>query len=451
LCAAVVASGVAKYGSQTHQIVKFAGAVAVVVLLGVAAVRPEKAIVAFVALSALDAPNTLFGVRVRISEELLLAMALILLPRVPASYKDLPRWPRIGLVLLTGGGILAAVSAQRASTAAWGATKYAAFAVIVIVGTSLCRHNTALRTRIAVAFLAVTSVTALLGLLQGWGHNTIVGAPYLAGLPNSLLGYYTDYAAFIGMGFAVGAALLFSHAKRLAPSTLAILGALVLLAFAIAEAKSRGGVVTALAGLIIAPLGRGSIFKYVTRGMVVAAVAASIYIVMPSHVTQPVMQRITDHSLTVYEDQQRHGLQTLGLSLLKAHPLGIGYGNFPFYEPSSLYFSTGLPDFHDQETVYQLGLDCGWVGLAGAGVIAVSAARRLLRHRSDPVVVAGAAALVGLAAQGLNDYVIYDAPLLMAAGFMLLLIFGTPPSTDKDEEQLPLAALSQFSHSGRAD
>jgi hypothetical protein len=172
--------------------------------------------------------------------------------------------------------------------------------------------------------------------------------------------------------------------------------------------------------------------------MVVAAVAATIYLVMPSHVTQPVMQRITDHSLTVYEDQQRHGLQTLGLSLLKAHPLGIGYGNFPFYEPSSLYSSTGLPNFHDQETAYQIGLDCGWVGLIGAGAIALSAARRLLKHRSDPVVVAGAAALVGLAAQGLNDYVIYDAPLLMAAGFMLLLIFGTPPSAD--EEQEPRAA-----------
>jgi hypothetical protein len=140
------------------------------------------------------------------------------------------------------------------------------------------------------------------------------------------------------------------------------------------------------------------------------------------------VQRLTDHSLTAYEDQQRHGVQALGLRLLRSHPLGIGYGNFSLYEPPSLYFSNGLPDFHDQETFFQIGLDSGWLGLAGFCVIGVAAFSRLGRLRADPLVMAGTAGLAGLAAQGLNDYVIYDVPLLMATGFMLMLAFGNPES-----------------------
>ena len=105
----IVGAGIAKYGSQTHQIVKFVGAVIVLGVLALAATRPAMALVAFVALSPLDAQNTFLGAHLRVSDELLLTMAVFLLPRLASAYKDVSRWLLIGLVLLVGGAAVATV------------------------------------------------------------------------------------------------------------------------------------------------------------------------------------------------------------------------------------------------------------------------------------------------------------------------------------------------------
>lgn len=419
----VVGFGLAEYGGQSHQLFKFVGGIIALLILVAAATRPQAALVAYVAMSPVDLPNTLLGAHVRISDELLIAVAAIFVPRIVTALPSIPRSLRWALALLVVGAWLSVLVAQNKPSATLGAVRYTAFAVILIVGVHLARDNPKLRGWIGGVFIGAASVTAIFGLLQGAGHTLVVGRPYLVGLPNSFLGYYTDYAAFLGLGFAVAAAYISHRRPVLNLKTVALYLSTVLLLYSILEAKSRGGLLIVVVALVVAALGRGSLPTQPVRLVIIGVIALATFYVIPTSIKEPILQRVTNHSLTSFEDNERHHAQRIGLTELRKHPLGIGYGNFYLYEPANVTSQGAL--FHDQETFYQLGLDAGWSGLAGFSLIGIAVIGRLVGHRTDGSVVAGAAGLAGLGAQGLNDYIIYDSSILISAAFMLILVFGS--------------------------
>ena len=417
----VVSVGIIKYGSQGHQAVKFIGGLLALVLLASAILRPQLAIVAYAGLIPLDMSSHLLGARVRVSDELLVALAVVLVPRVRIRSSD--TWLAVGLGMLVIGSWTSAVFARDHWPAIGGSVRYSAMAVLVLAGCALCRSYPELKARLAVAFLIGVSVTAVFGILQKHGSTLIVGAPYLSGLPNSFLAYYTNYAGFLAMGFAVAIAIPLHRVNARHRAFYLAAGALCLVG--LLDATSRGGLLAAAVALAVATVLGHGIGPKVRRVLIVAAVAVAAVLLVPSGLRTPIEKRLTDHSLTASEDSQRRFVQSLGRSLLIRHPLGIGYGNFSLYQTVSLS-SSGLPNYHAQETFYQLGLDAGWIGLAGVAVITICALRQLVRTR-DAFTIGAAAALAGFAAQGLNDYLLVDAPIIAALVICLVLMFGSSP------------------------
>jgi len=126
-------------------------------------------------------------------------------------------------------------------------------------------------------------------------------------------------------------------------------------------------------------------------------------------------------------DRTRFGLQKAGEQALAKYPFGIGYNNFAVYlRGHTRSVNIRRTFFHAGNTPVQVGLDAGWLGLAGflilwgwpIGLVIARGSGGFSTVRAS----ACAAALGGFMAQGLFDYLFYEIAFL---AFFTVLVWGT--------------------------
>jgi hypothetical protein len=160
------------------------------------------------------------------------------------------------------------------------------------------------------------------------------------------------------------------------------------------------------------------------RALALLAVLAVVgYAATPSQTRVRILTRFSAPLGSQTEDQQRFALQQIGLNSLKHNPLGIGYNNFRFYLAN--HPTTGISQVftHSHRLPVQIGLDAGWLGLAGFLVLFVGSFACAIRAGPWRGIrnIACAAALGGFMAQGLFDYLFFDISLV---AYFLAMVWG---------------------------
>jgi O-antigen ligase len=386
------------------------------------ALRPRAGLLVLLALS----PFELGFYGTNSNEVLLLSLATVLALRIRVA--TIPSWMWGGTIALVGGSFLASVGAHNPGVALEGALHWAAAALLLLVATTvLAARKDA--THVASTVITVTAViVAAFGFLQKAGIDAIVGAPFNAGLPNSFFSYYTVYAGFLALAgtLTTGEIVIALDGRRYVRACL-LGGALVVMLAALAESTARGGIVALAAGwllLLVLNRRRGSVLGRVV--IVLVVLSAVGYAVIPHSTILTLEHRFATSNGSLGEDQTRFAVQAAGLRALKGSPFGLGYGNFSSFVKNDVHNShIQIAFFHAHETFIQIGLDAGWIGLAGFLLLIGAPLLSVLRHsREGPSAVratAFAAALVGFLAQGLYDYLFYDLAFII---FFMVLIWG---------------------------
>ena len=120
---------------------------------------------------------------------------------------------------------------------------------------------------------------------------------------------------------------------------------------------------------------------------------------------------------------------------MEQRPFGLGYGNFPAYlrtNVSNPHIQTAF--FHAHWLPVQVGLDAGWLGLAGFALLAFSplivGLRRALLNKIDKGSLGFAAALAGLLAQGWYEYLLAEISFLI---ILCVMVWGAWPRETSSE------------------
>jgi len=278
-------------------------------------------------------------------------------------------------------------------------------------------------------FTGSAVIVLIFGFLQKAGIDVVVGAPYNAGLPNSFFAYYTVYAGYVAMAATLATAEILIALDARKAVRASIYGAvLVFMLAGLAEATSRGGIVALAAGWLIFLVLNVRRGPTLARAVSILAVfAAAGYIATPAATIAKIERRFALSNGTQGEDKTRFALHKAGEQALSTHPFGLGYGNFAYYLSSSVRSSNiGQAFFHAHETPIQIGLDTGWIGLAGFLVLFAGPILLVFTRRGGGMSTvrasAFAAALAGLMAQGLYDYLFYDTAFFV---FFVALVWGT--------------------------
>jgi hypothetical protein len=182
-----------------------------------------------------------------------------------------------------------------------------------------------------------------------------------------------------------------------------------------------------------------------TRGIALIAIfVVAGYLATPSQTRTEFLSRLSTPLGSQNEDQQRFALQQTGRTALARNPLGLGYGNFSNYLAAHPARRLNILFWHSHQLPTQVGLDAGWLGLAGflllLGGALVSAIRSLGPGRIRNS--AYAAALCGLMAQGLFDYLFYEISMLL---LWVALVFGATHGARR--LQTPTSAATAVKHS----
>jgi hypothetical protein len=275
------------------------------------------------------------------------------------------------------------------------------------------------------------------GFLQKDGVYAIVGEPFNTGLPNSFFSYYTVYAGYIAVAATIATAEILIALEQRRVARACVFGAVVVfMIVGLIASTSRGGALALGAGwlmLIVLNMRRAPVVGRLLFVIAVFAVAALA--VTPRSTILTLEHRFAQSNGQLGEDRTRFAVQKAGEEALASHPFGLGFGNFPFYVSSFVRNShVGKPFFHAQETSVQVGLDSGWLGLAGFLTLVVGAIVLVLRRGgggASTVRASGfAAALVGFMAQGLYDYVLWDLAFLVV---FVALLWGVVHALRTDE------------------
>lgn len=419
--AALVGLATVHLYSFQHQLKAFLIVVAAVTMVA-AALKPRAGLMLLLGLS----PFVLKFYGTDSDHVLLVALTLVLAWRV--RLRAIPAWCWFGVLALVGGSFIATIGAHSTADALEGAFSWLAASVLLLVAIGLLRGDHAASRKAVELFVACSMVVVFFGVLQKQGITAIVGAPWENGHPNSFFGYYTVYAGYVALSatLATGEVLIALEARRRVRALL-FGAALVVLLLGLAETDSRGGIVALAAGwlvLLILNVNRASLLG---RALVLLAVVCAVgYAIVPHSTIVTLEQRFQSSNGSLGEDQTRFAIQAAGEHALAQNPLGLGYANFPFYVRSSVHSSkVKLPFFHSQETFVQVGLDAGWIGLAGfltllAAPLAMIFKRR--RRTSSAVrATAFAAALGGFCAQGLYDYFFWQLQFVI---FFMFMVWG---------------------------
>lgn len=424
LLAALLAMVLYKLGDPQHQLKAVLGVAAIGVIVA-AALRPIFALGLVVALMPFE--YKVYGLGT--DEVLLLAAAAILMWRI--EVRHVPWWVVLASIALVAGNFLSVVGAHDQGSALWGAARWLGALVLVAGAFSLLHGRLDVNRRLIDIITCSAVVVVGFAFLQRAGVHVIVSAPYQAGQVSSTFGYYTVYGGFIGLAAVLATGeILHSLTSGQRPRGLAYSAALLVILLGVAVSLSRGALLCVGAGWVVLLVLNGRRASLLAKGvaLVVVFVAAG-YVATPSTTRTALINRISTPVGSQVEDQQRFALQKTGRDALAQNPLGLGYGNFSYYLANHPAPGASAIFFHSHQLLTQVGLDAGWWGLAGflvlfggALTVAVRAASRYGGVRNT----AFAAALCGLMAQGLYDYLFYEISML---AFWVVLVFGAVQAT----------------------
>jgi hypothetical protein len=362
-------------------------------------------------------------------EVLIVSMALVLAWRI--QWRAIPSWASVGGGALVLGSFVAAIGAHDQTAALWGAARWLGVILIMFAAFTVLRDRREASRRMIDIFTGSAVIVVAFAFAQKVGIYVLVGAPYYSEKPDSFFGYYTNYAGYVAMAatLATGELLVaLGERRRLRAAIYGV--AVVLMLVGIAISTSRGGLLALGGGwfmLLALNVRRGSVLVQGAVILVVFALAA--YVVTPRSTVHVIQERLTltiSHSAGA-SDQTRFALQAAGERALERDPFGIGYNNFAGYLRGNIRnVNIRRTFFHAASTPVQIGLDAGWLGLAGflmlwvwpIGLVIVRGAGGFSAVRAS----AFAAALGGLMAQGLFDYLFYEIAFL---AFFAALVWGT--------------------------
>jgi O-Antigen ligase len=429
--AVLVGLATVKLGSFQHQL-KALIIVTAGLALVVAALRPDYGLVILLALIPFG-----FGFYGTGSDNvLLLALPLVMMWRIRAG--ALPPWVAIGGLTLVAGSFITILGAHNKSNALEGAADWLGAILILFVALTVLRERRDASRRMVDIFTGSAVIVVIFGFLQKAGIDTVVGAPYNPGLPNSFFAYYTVYAGYVAMAATLATAeILIALDERKAVRASTYGAVLVLMLAALAQATSRGGIVALAVGwlvFLVLNVRRGPTLARAVS--ILAIFAAAGYVATPAATIARIEHRFVFSNGTQREDKTRFALHKAGEQALSTHPFGLGYGNFAYYLSSSVRSSNiGQAFFHAHETPIQIGLDAGWIGLAGFLVLFAGPILLVFIQRGGGMSTvrasAFAAALAGFMAQGLYDYFFYDTAFFV---FFVALVWGTVHSLSVESE-----------------
>lgn len=426
LIAAVLAAFAAvvlyRLGSPQHQLKAGLGVVAVILIV-IAAVRPVLALGLVVGLLPFE--YHVYGVGT--DEALIFVVGAVLAWRI--QVRQMPLWMFLAAAAVVLGSALTAVTAQDPGSALWGAARWFGVLLLLADAITLLRNQPDAPRKLVDIITCSATVVVFFGLLQRAGIYTLVGAPYEAGNVQSFFSYYTNYGGFVAVVAVLASGEVLAAMDERNPKRAAVYtAAVVFMLLGVAISASRGALLALGAGwaaLLVLSLRRGGLVARMVALLAVFAMAG--YAATPSSTTTRFISRFSAPLGSQSEDQVRFALQKLGQQALGKNPLGIGYNNFRFYLANHPISQATQIFYHSHRLVVQVGLDAGWLGLAGflalylgAIVAAIRAGPwRGLRN------IACAAALTGFMAQGLFDYVFFDISLV--AVFAALVWGATRP------------------------
>jgi hypothetical protein len=417
--AAVLGVALYKLGNPQHQLKAGLGVLALV-FLAVVALRPALGLGMVVAAM----PFEFTVLHVGTNEVFIFSAAAVLMWRIRT--RVVPWWATLGSFALVIGSALSAIGARDPGSAWWGGARWLGVLILFAAAFSVLRDRPDANRRLMDIITCSAVVCVGFAFLQRAGIYMIVGAPYIPGLVSSTFGYYTVYGGFVAMAavLATGEALQ-SFAQEERQRGLAYGIALVIILLGVAVSLSRGAVLCLAGGwavLLILNLRRAS---FLARGiaLIVVFVIAG-YVATPAQTRAQFLNRFSAPIGALAEDQQRFALEAVGRHALAQNPLGLGYGNFSFYLSGHQALGTGTTlFFHSHQLPTQVGLDAGWLGLAGFLLLFAGALISAVRARGRGAIrhTAFAAALCGLMAQGLFDYLFYEISML---ALWVALVFG---------------------------
>jgi hypothetical protein len=371
------------------------------------------------------------------NEVVIIAMGLVLVWRIRG--RVIPAWAAVGGLALVLGSFASAIGAHDQTGALWGGVRWLGAIIILFAAISVFHGKPDASRRMVDIFTCSAVVIVIFAFAQRAGVYVVVGPPYFSEQPNSFFGFYTVYAGYAAIAavLASGEILIALIERRTVRASL-YGGALLVILTGIGISTSRGGLLALAAGwllLLVLNARRGSVLLQACVILVVFVGAG--YLATPHSTIVTIQQRLSVSRSADAEDKTRFALQKAGEQALASHPFGLGYENFPSYVRGNVR-SLDIPIVfdHAHETPVQVGLDAGWLGLAGFLMLwGWPLGRSLTYGRGGVSAVrasAFAAALGGFMAQGLYDYLFYEIDVLI---FFVALVWGVVHALSVDEEQ----------------
>ncbi|GAA4915413.1 O-antigen ligase [Actinomycetospora succinea] len=429
--AVVLVGGLITVGGGPRM-VKLALLAAAGVLALLALGRPQVGLYATVVLAVVDRTIAVGSGVVELS---VIALALFAPAFVLAwAGRTAPGAVRGGLGLLLVGSALATLLATDSAGAAVGTARWFLVANAVLGGVAIASRDRAFLHRLVMVLLAMGVVAAGFAYLQSVGVYAFVGEPYDE-VVDSTFGYYSNFANFEAVVVVLALGLLGNSVRSRRPlAALLPAAALVGGAYSLAVTQSRGALILVVVGataLVI--LRTRSLGSLITGLSTVVGLAWLALALLPA-------KDVADYQLrfaTVQGgDTVRFQLQRGGWELLSSHPAGIGFDNFRLAaRQGTVVADEALAHCHNLYA--QLGLDLGWIGLTGFVVLVVGALVSAFAGRAgpSPLPAAFGATLLGLLAQGWNDYFFFEPGSLIV--FAVVVLGASVPSASRPTSSRP--------------
>lgn len=272
------------------------------------------------------------------------------------------------------------------------------------------------------SYLAVSLVIVLGGFMQNAGFTNIwISKSYILGLPDSTLGYYSNFAAFAACAFVVSLGMIVNSKPKFEFKLILRLSCALLSGLAVTISQSRGAFVVLVTGIaVLTILNLASLRRVFSLIALGAGFALAAVLVIPS----TTIDQFTNRFLVSQSgDLVRRQLQEAGFSILTTNPLGIGLFQFPkFIAQNGLLAEKDLS--HSHNSFIQLGLDFGWLGLSLFFAFIITSAVLLFSRKVTAITSVTAAALLGVLAQITQDYMFYELPNLLIFGFLFGLFWA---------------------------
>lgn len=410
------------YASSTRQGLALLIAPVVVVALVAFMRKPSLGLWVLAGLAPLNVPFYLGDVTTGTTEALLVITAPALFLAWASSHSSVPWIMKVGSVLLTIGATIAwSVNMNGLST--WGLIRWMLVLNLILGGTTIIRSTISARNtyNLQLIFVFSSALVALLGIAQRLGIYAIIGPPYKPPSIDSTFGYYSNYTAFLALGFILSIFCLLFAPGGYIQKFLVFIASLLILS-ELASGLSRGAILCAAVGLALIAL---CTVKTPSRlVLMILAGGCGYYFVLfsvPGEVLRDFSYRFATHQ---GGDDFRESLQKAGTALLKDNPLGLGFGGFEAaLEQNSTLVRAILPHPHRLWTA--VGMEVGWLGLLGVGILTLFAVILGIRNLilMNPRLVPGGGFAICLAAtlvQGDVDYFFLESANFVAAALLLV-------------------------------